>query len=103
MPFDFTTAIAKLELASGTDRPDLDALRARYPDMGFVFDLLEDTLTENERVFIDYRDERREVEREYQQHIEELEARIHDLRLTLDQVRVLTADAEINQIIEDAL
>jgi hypothetical protein len=103
MPFDFTTAIAKFELASGTDRPDLDGLRARYPELGFVFDLLEDKLDEVEHAAIAYRDESRELEREYQQHINEREARIHDLRLTLDQVRVLTADAEINQIIEDAL
>ena len=103
MPYDATIAIAKLDLASGTDRPDLDNLRARYPELGFVFDLLEDKLQEAEHAAIEYRDERREIERGYQQDIEGLEYRVQDLRLALDQIRELTVDVEITNIIEDAL
>lgn len=103
MTYDATIAIAKLDLASGTDRPDLDNLRARYPELGFVFDLLEDTLQEAENAAIEYRDERREIERGYQQDIEGLEYRVQDLRLALHQIRELTVDAEITNIIEEAL
>jgi len=103
MPFDFTLAIAQLGLASGTDRPDLESLRARYPELGFVFDLLEDKCHEAEHAAIEYRDERREVERGYQSEIDDLEVRVHDLRLALHQIRELTVDAEITTIIEDAL
>ena len=48
MPFDATLAIAKLDLDSGTDRPNLDGLRDRYPELGFVFDMLEDKCHEAE-------------------------------------------------------
>lgn len=101
--FDFATAIAKLDLASGTDCPNLDDLRARYPELGFVFDLLEDKLQEAERAAIEYRDERREIERGYQQDIDELECRVQDMRLAFEQIRELTVDAEITNIIEDVL
>lgn len=100
---DIHIAIAKLDLASGTDRPDLDGLRSSYPELGFVFDLLEDKLQEAERAAIEYRDERRELERGYQQDIEALEHRVHDMRLAFDQIRELTVDVEINNIIEDVL
>lgn len=103
MPFDATLAIAKLDLDSGTDRPDLDNLRARYPELGFVFDLLEDKIHEAEHCAIEYRDERREIERGYQQDIDALECRVQDLRIALDQIRELTVDVEITNIIEDAL
>ena len=103
MPFDFVTAIAKLDLASGTDRPDLDGLRSRYPELGFAFDLLEDKLQEAEHAAIEYRDERREVERGYQQDIDALECRVQDMRLAFEQIRELTLDAEITNIIEDVL
>jgi hypothetical protein len=103
MPFDAQLAIAKLDLDSGTDRPDLDNLRARYPELGFVFDLLEDKLQEAEHCAIEYRDERREIERGYQQDIDALECRVQDMRLAFEQIRELIEDAEINSIIEDAL
>lgn len=103
MPFDFVTAIAKLDLASGTDRPDLDALRATYPQLAFVFDLLEDQLYEAEHCAIEYRDERREIERAYQEEIERIEYRVHDMRLAFEQIRELTVDAETLSIIEDVL
>lgn len=103
MPFDAQLAIAKLDLDSGTDRPDLDNLRARYPELGFVFDLLEDKLQEAENCAIEYLDERREIERGYQQDIDALECRVQDMRLAFEQIRELIEDAEINSIIEDAL
>jgi SMC interacting uncharacterized protein involved in chromosome segregation len=103
MPFDIQIAIAKLDLASGTDRPDLGALRGRYPELGFVFDLLEDKLQEAERAAIEYRDERREIQREYQSEIDSLECRIQDMRLAFDQIRDFTLDADIRQIVEDIL
>jgi len=43
------------------------------------------------------------IERGYQQDIDALECRVQDLRLALNQIRELTVDAEITQIIEEAL
>lgn len=103
MPFDAQIAIAKLDLASGTDRPDLDNLRARYPELGFVFDLLEDKLQEAENAAIEYRDEKRELERAYASTLDALETRVQDMRLAFEQIRELTVDAEITNIIEDVL
>jgi hypothetical protein len=103
MPFDAQLAIAKLDLDSGTDRPNLDGLRDRYPELGFVFDMLEDKCHEAENCAIEYRDERREIERGYQQDIDALECRVQDMRLAFEQIRELTVDAEITNIIEDAL
>jgi hypothetical protein len=60
-------------------------------------------LYEAEHCAIEYRDERREIERGYQQDIDALECRVQDLRLALNQIRELTIDVEITQIIEDAL
>lgn len=103
MPFDIQLAIAALELESGTDRPDLDNLRARYPELGFVFDLLEDKLQEAEHAAIQYRDERREVERGYQQDIDALECRVQDMRLAFEQIREVTIEGAVLDIIEDVL
>lgn len=105
MPFDAQLAIAALDFNGFgySDHPDLSVLRARYPELGFVFDLLEDKLQEAENCAIEYRDERRELERGYQQDIDALEARVNDLRLALFQIHELTVDAEITNIIEDAL
>lgn len=103
MPFDATIAIAKLDLASGDDCADLDNLRARYPDLGFVFDRLKDALQEAEHCAIEYRDERREIERGYQQDIDALECRVQDMRLAFEEILELTDDAQIKQIIAGAL
>jgi hypothetical protein len=103
MPFDATIAIAKLDLDSGTDRPDLDNLRDRYPELGFVFDTLEAKCYEAENWAIEYRDEFRELERGYQQDIDALECRVQDMRLALEQILELTVDDEIRNIIWEAL
>ena len=105
MPFDATLAIAKLDFQGFgySDTPDTSALRGRYPELGFVFDLLEDKLQEAENAAIEYRDERREVERNYQQEVDALEERNNDLRIALAQIHELTLDAEIRQIVEDVL
>lgn len=101
--FDYVTAIAKLDLASGTDRPDLDGLRAAHPQLGFVFDLLEDKLQEAEHAAIERRDEVQEVKRDYERYIESLESRVQELRLGLDQIKEFTVDADIRQIVDDLL
>lgn len=105
MPFDIQLAIADLDFKGFgySDHPDLSVLRARYPELGFVFDRLEDKTNEADSAAIEHRDEMREREREHNAHIDELEARINDLRLALDQIRELTLDAEITNIIEDVL
>jgi hypothetical protein len=103
MPFDFTIAIAKLDLGSGTDRPDLDGLRDKYPELRFVFDMLEDKLREAETIDIERRDEKREIERNYESAIDDLECRVQDMRLAFEQIRELTVDAQITQIVEDIL
>lgn len=103
MPFDFTIAIAKLDLTSYADRPDLDGLRARYPDLGFVFDRLEDLQETADTV-----DKQIEEAVDYEvnplnEQIVGLEGRNGDLRFALNQIREMTVDAEITQIIEDTL
>jgi len=100
---DYVTAIAQLDLASGTDRPDLDGLRETYPQLAFVFDLLEDKLQEAERAEIALRDEVQEVRRDYERYIESLEIRVQDLRLGLEQIKEFTVDADIRQIVDDLL
>ena len=105
MTFDAQLAIAKLDFEgfSYADHPDAGVLRARYPELGFVFDRLEDLQEAAETVdkqieeAVDY-----EVNPLHEQ-ITQLEERNSDLRLALNQIRELTIDAEITQIIEDAL
>ena len=92
MPFDFVTAIAKFDLASGTDRPDLDGLRAAYPQLGFVFDLLEDKLTEGERIETERRDELSDLREEYDRYVESLEYRLQVLRAALEDIRDHSTD-----------
>lgn len=92
MPFDFVTAIAKLDLASGTDRPDLDDLRAAYPQLDFVFDLLEDKLTEGERIEIERRDELSDLREEYEREISNLEDRVMELRAALTDINERSTD-----------
>lgn len=103
MPFDIQLVISALDFKgfSYSDHPDLSVLRARYPELGFVFDRLEDKTSEADNAAIEHRDEMRE--REHNNHIDELEARIEDLRLALFQIKELTVDAEITNIIEEAL
>ena len=105
MPFDAQLAIAALDFKgfSYADHPDLSVLRARYPELGFVFDRLEDLQELSDTV-----DKQIEEAVDYEvnplkEEIEDLEQRNNDLRLALDQIRELTVDAEITQLIEDAL
>lgn len=101
--FDFVTAIAKLDLASGTDCPSLDDLRARYPELGFVFDRLEDlqeveaSVDQKIHQAVDY------AVNPLTSHIDALEERGIELRQALRQIRELTVDVEINTIIAGVL
>jgi hypothetical protein len=105
MTFDAQLAIANLDFNGFgySDHPDLSVLRARYPELGFAFDRLEDlqeladTVDKQIEEAVDY-----EVN-PLKEEIEGLEQRNNDLRLALNQIRELTIDAEITQIIEDAL
>lgn len=92
MPFDFVTAIAKLDLASGTDRPDLDALRATYPQLDFVFDLLEDKLAEGEDIKTEHRKERSDLREAYEREISDLEERVQELRAALEIIKANSTD-----------
>jgi hypothetical protein len=102
MPFDIQLAIANLDFNGFgySDRPDLSLLRARYPELGFVFDRLEDLQELAESV-----DKQIEEAVDYEvdplnERLTELEERNNGLRLALDQIRELTVDAEIDAIIE---
>ena len=92
MPFDFVTAIAKLDLASGTDRPDLDALRAAYPQLDFVFDLLEDKLAEVEGIWIEHRKEMSDLREDDEREISDLEERVQELRAALEIIKANSTD-----------
>ncbi len=105
MPFDIQIAIASLDFKgfSYADHPDLSALRARYPELGFVFDRLEDLQELSDTV-----DKQIEEAVDYEvnplnEQITELEERNSGLLLALNQISELTVDAEITNIIEDAL
>lgn len=105
MPFDIQLAIAKLDFKgfSYSDHPDLSVLRARYPELGFVFDRLEelqesvDTVDKQIEGAVDY------AVNPLNEQITELEERNSDLRSALDQIRELTLDVETTNIIEDVL
>lgn len=105
MPFDAQLAIANLDFHGFgySDHPDLTVLRARYPELGFVFDRIEELQesadTVDEQIDEAVKDEVTPLNEE----IEELETRNSDLRLALNQIRELTVDVEITNIIEDAL
>jgi hypothetical protein len=101
MTFDITLAIA--EISCKNHEPDLDTLRARYPELGFVFDLLEDKVEEADGAAIKHLEEMREREGDHEEEVDQLEARINDLRIGLHEIRELTADAEIHQIVEELL
>ena len=92
MPFDFVTAIAKLDLASGTDRPDLDALRAAYPQLDFVFDLLEDKLAEVESIGTEHRNAMSDLCENYEGSISDLEDRVMELRAALEIIKANSTD-----------
>ena len=103
MPFDFTIAVAKLDLESGTDRPDLDGLRAQYPELCFVFDMLEDKIHAEERASIERREAEQDRQDDYEAIIDNLECRAQDMRLAFEQIRELTLDAQITEIVEGIL
>jgi len=101
--FDYTTAIAQLDLKLGQERPDLEPLRARYPELGFVFDALEDSMELLERNEDERRSEVQELRDEYDRYVESLEQRVQELRLGLEQVKEFTSDADVRQIVGDLL
>jgi phosphate uptake regulator len=101
--FDYITAIAQLDLKLGQERPDLEALRARYPELGFVFDALEDSMELLERNEDERRSEVQELRDEYDRYVESLEQRVQELRLGLEQVKEFTSDADVRQIVGDLL
>jgi hypothetical protein len=103
MPFDFTIAVAKLDLGSGTDRPDLDGLRAQYPELRFVFDMLEEKIHAEEHARLAQREEEQEIRSNYEVAIDDLECRVQDMRLAFEQIRHLTIDAHITEIVEGIL
>lgn len=78
MPFDIQIAIAKLDFYAGD--PDLSGLRDRYPELGFVFDALEDAQARPDELQAEYARERDAEAVEYAQEIDALECRVQDLR-----------------------
>jgi len=105
MPFDIQLAIADLDFKGFgySDHPDLSVLRARYPELGFVFDRLEDLQELSDTVDKQIEEAVNGEVNPLNAHLEELEERNSDLRLALNQIRELTVDAEITNIIEDVL
>lgn len=103
MPFDLQLSIAELDLASGTDTPDLSNLRQRYPELGFVFDTIESQLHQIEVEEAEHYEATREAQDQYQRELDVLESRVQDMRLAFNQIRELTVDAEITRVIEAVL
>jgi tetrahydromethanopterin S-methyltransferase subunit B len=112
MPFDAQLAIAALDFNGFgySDHPDLSVLRARYPELGFVFDRLEDLQETADTVHTQVAEAVDYAVNPLSEQITELEQRNNDLCLALNQIRELTdwaitgqGIAEITQIIEDAL
>ena len=81
MPFDITLAIAKLDFYA--DDPDLSGLRSRYPELGFIFDALEDAQARPDELQEEYARERDAEAVAYAKEIDALECRVHDLRQAL--------------------
>jgi len=105
MPFDIQLAIADLDFKGFgySDHPDLSVLRARYPELGFVFDRLEDLQELSDTVDKQIEEAVNGEVNPLNAQITALEERNSDLRLALNQIRELTVDAEITNIIEDVL
>ena len=105
MPFDIQLAIADLDFKGFcySDHPDLSVLRARYPELGFVFDRLEDLQELSDTVDKQIEEAVDEEVNPLNEQIAELEHRNSELLLALNQIRELTVDAEITNIIEDML
>lgn len=102
MPFDAQLAIAAMDFNGFgySDHPDLSVLRARYPELGFVFDRLEDLQELSDTVDKQIEEAVDDEVGPLNEQITELEERNSGLRLALDQIRELTVDAEIDAIIE---
>lgn len=112
MPFDAQLAIAVLDFNGFgySDHPDLSVLRARYPELGFVFDRLEamqeSSDTVDKQVEEAVEDEVNDLNKEIDGlriEVDDLECRVQDMRLAFNQIRELTVDAEITNIIEELL
>jgi hypothetical protein len=95
MPFDIELAVAKLDFAGDPDSPNLDVLRARYPELAFVFDLLEDKLAEPAELQEEYARERDDIELSYAKEVDRLECRVADLRNALIAIADLTSDDDV--------
>ena len=105
MPFDIQLAIADLDFKGFgySDHPDLSVLRARYPELGFVFDRLEDLQELSDTVDKQIKEAVDDEVNPLNEQITELEERNSELLLALNQIRELTVDAELTNIIEDVL
>jgi len=102
MPFDIQVAIAELDCKSG-DRPDLEDLRGRYPELGFIFDLVDNQHTELDETHVEHKNEIDDLEEDNGRYVQHLEERIDNLRAALVCVKELTVDAEILCTIEAVL
>ena len=89
MDFDFPIAIAKLDAKLGTENLNTSELRARYPELGFLFDRLEEfeelaetTVPKGELTYAEGQIER------LQENLEDCAqrfAQIRDMAITLSQ------------------
>lgn len=91
MAHDIATSIAQLDFAS-TDVPGMDGLRARYPEIGFVFDRIEDLREENEQLTTLAREAEHDLRREYEKEVEASDRRIDELRQAVLSIAELALD-----------
>jgi len=91
MAHDIATSIAQLDFAS-TDVPDMVGLRARYPEISFVFDRIEELREENERLDTESRKIEDDLRREYEKEVEASDRRIDELRQAILSIAELALD-----------
>ena len=79
MPFDFTNAIAKLDMKGlgYSDTPDFTQLRDKYPELGYLFNYAEDLAEGKDEEITKLADDYRELEMD----VERLDDRLYDAQI----------------------
>ena len=107
MPFDAQLPSPRsTSTASAPDHPDLSVLRARYPELGFVFDRLEDQVQELSDTVDKQIEDRGEATRSTalnEQTSTSSRSATAACAWRSTRSASCTVDAEITNIIEDAL
>lgn len=91
MAHDIALSIAQMDFVQN-DIPDMAVLRARYPEIGFVFDRIEDLQDEHEKMDAASRQVEDDLRREYENEVAASDRRIDELRQAVLAIAELALD-----------